>query len=261
MLGKDLSEALGGIADEKIEAAANLSQTRHRPLWFRVAACAAVVALLVSALLFWPGKTQTEDGRIVAAPGILKAYAYEVKDEKDTDFSQLEEYQFVVNQIKPGKNMWFPLSNYELAITLVVDEAYLEGLNVTFEVSTLHGTLVRNYHNREKYASYTEAVAGKSTVVANGETLYWEGFEFDSNGETGKMVGKDTIVYVDLIIKANEHIVGYAIFEIVALGGAYEGSARTGKLVSTVSFPMVDGCFQQVTKEYVQEEIANYKAK
>lgn len=260
MLGKDLSDVLGGISDDKIEAAAHVVPRSRRHIWIRVAACAAVLAILLTALL-WPGETKTEDGQIVVSPGILRAYAYEVKDEKDTDFSKLEEYEFVVNQIKPGKNMWFPVSNYELAITPVVDEAYLEEFAVSFEVSTQHGALVYNYHNREKYASYSEAVAGKYAVVANGETLYWEGFEFDSNEEAGKMVDKDTIIYVDLIIKANEHIVGYAIFEIVALGGAYEGSARTGKLVSTVSFPMVDGCFQDVTKEYVLEEIAKFKSK
>ena len=260
MLGKNLSEALSDISDDKIEAAANYAPKGRRQLWVRVAACAAVLSILLT-MFFWPGEVKVENGQIVAAPGILRAYAYEVKDEKDTDFSKLEEYEFVVNQIKPGKNMWFPISNYELAITPVVDEAYLEEFDVTFEVSTQHGALVYNYHNREKYTSYAEAVAGKYAVVANGETLYWEGFELYANGEAGKMVGKDTIIYVDLIIKANEHIVGYAIFEIVALGGAYEGNARTGKLVSTVSFPMVDGCFQDVTKEYVLEEIAKFKSK
>lgn len=58
MLGKDLSEALGGIADDKIEAAANMAPAHRRSTWVRVAACAAVLAILIGAMLFWPGSPQ-----------------------------------------------------------------------------------------------------------------------------------------------------------------------------------------------------------
>lgn len=58
MLGKDLSEALGGIAEDKIEAAANLAPAHRRPLWIRAAACAALVALLIGVVYFAPGKPQ-----------------------------------------------------------------------------------------------------------------------------------------------------------------------------------------------------------
>ena len=58
MLGKDLSEALCGIAEDKIEAAAQVAPESHRPLWVRAAACAAVLAILIGAVLFWPGSPQ-----------------------------------------------------------------------------------------------------------------------------------------------------------------------------------------------------------
>ena len=59
MLGKDLSEALSGIADDKIEAAANMTPVRyHRPTWARFAACAALVAVLIGVVYFAPGQPQ-----------------------------------------------------------------------------------------------------------------------------------------------------------------------------------------------------------
>lgn len=58
MLGKDLSEALSGIAEDKIEAAANMTPAHRRPLWIRAAACAALVALLIGVVYFAPGKPQ-----------------------------------------------------------------------------------------------------------------------------------------------------------------------------------------------------------
>lgn len=58
MLGKDLSEALGGIADDKIEAAMHMQKVSRKPRWIRVAACAAMLALLVTVVYFAPGKPQ-----------------------------------------------------------------------------------------------------------------------------------------------------------------------------------------------------------
>ena len=58
MLGKDLSQALSDISDDKIEAAANYAPKGRRQLWVRVAACAAVLALLVTGAFFAPGVPQ-----------------------------------------------------------------------------------------------------------------------------------------------------------------------------------------------------------
>lgn len=58
MLGKNLSEALSDISDDKIEAAAHVVPKSRRHIWVRIAACAAVLALLVGLVYFAPGKPQ-----------------------------------------------------------------------------------------------------------------------------------------------------------------------------------------------------------
>ena len=95
MLGKDLSEALGGIAEDKIEAAANLAPVRHRrPTWVRFAACAALVALLIGVVYFAPGKPQvmtdpTGGTRVVQKPMFgIQVYAADGPMEMDEEIDE-----------------------------------------------------------------------------------------------------------------------------------------------------------------------------
>ena len=231
-----------------------------RPVLRWVTAVAVAVVILFGALVFWPEGGDPSQPGIIAIPGVMKAYAYEVKDNKSVDFSKLGEYTFVENRIKPGQSIWNPFSNYELAITPVVNEANLQDYTITFEVTTKYGIIVGNYHNREKYKSYTDAVMGKCATIENGETLYWEGYEPNTGGDflyTYTDPGEDTI-YVDLVIRADTHIIGYAIFEIVPVEG-WDGLAYTGMLVYSAYYPMVDGQFQAVTEAFVLQEIENFK--
>lgn len=251
-----LSEALGAVPDDMLQEAMEVKKRKPvGKVLFRAAACLAVV---VGLLLASMGGGTDEP---TAMPGILKAYAYEVREQKNVDFTGLEEYIFVENQIKPGQNMWNPLTNYELAITPVVDEEELQDYTITFDVSTKHGLLVGNYHNREKYKTYADAEMGKQATIDNGETLYWEGYEPCLDGTARRKAvdpGDDTI-YVDLIIKADENIIGYAIFAIVPVEG-WDGNAYTGMLVHSVYYPMVDGQFQAINEAFVWQEIADYKS-
>ena len=78
MLGKDISEALGGIAEDKIEAAAGIAPRNNGHVWLRVAAVAAV-AVMVLTWLLWPGKPDvSEDDGVVKAPGMLRVYAFDL---------------------------------------------------------------------------------------------------------------------------------------------------------------------------------------
>ena len=77
MLGKDLSEALGGIGDDKILAAMKVyeKKRRRRGIIYRAAAMAAMLAILLTAAL-WPRRS--EDGELIIAPGVVRVYAYDL---------------------------------------------------------------------------------------------------------------------------------------------------------------------------------------
>ena len=252
----ELKMAVLSVEEEKSKKGSALRVVR------RIAACAAVLALLIGAMLFWPGETQTEDGRIIEAPGILKAYAYEVKDNKNVDFTKLDDYNLMNNEIEWDQNLWSPLLNYRgIAITPVVNEADFKDCTITFEVTTNRGELYGNYYNLEKYSGgMREARMGQSAVIENGETLYWEASE-ERGGDDfqyEQVSPDDGSIYINIVIKADTHIVGYAIIEIVPheeLGA----DVLTSKMIETVYFPKVDGEFQEIAAEYVHEEITQFK--
>lgn len=116
MLGKDLSEALGGITDDKIEAAANLAPAHRRPIWIRAAACAVVLALLVGLVYFAPGKSQVEPDptggtqvvqkpmfgiQVYAANGLM--YISEAEDEPIFAGEEIEEQDISLGIPMDGK--------------------------------------------------------------------------------------------------------------------------------------------------------------
>ena len=66
--------------------------------------------------------------------------------------------------------------------------------------------------------------------------------------------------YVEFVAWAGDHIVGYALAKIEPLGedSLYSHSVE---ILGSVTFPMENGEFQNVTEEYVQEQIKELKKK
>ena len=253
MLGKDLSVALGGISDAKIAAAAQVYTRKKntRILLFRIAAMAATLAILLTAAL-WPWKNG--DGQIVSAPGIMKVYACEVSEIEKTDFSKLEDYRLLENSINASAPIWVPFMSglQGLAFTPLVDEPCLSEHLIQFKISTNYGDMI------DRNAD----IHGKKVTVQNGSTIYWDGSQMvEDCGELENIdahlatIGR---IYIDLIILADDHIVGCAVFEMTRLEDM--NIAFTTKLLSTVYYPKVNDEFQKVTMEYVQQEISNIKS-
>ena len=64
--------------------------------------------------------------------------------------------------------------------------------------------------------------------------------------------------YVEFVAWAGDHIVGYALAKIEPLGedSLYSHSVE---ILGSVTFPLMDGKFQNVTEEYIQEQIKELK--
>lgn len=262
MLGKDLSEAMTGIADEKVQSAmeAHPRRGRGRNIWIRVAAMAATLAILLTAAL-WP--RENENG-IVTAPGILKAYAYEMKGSDKIDITEMEGMELVDDSIPSYMAIYCPFMSVArgVVITPVVAEESLKDAEITYEVTANYGELYGDFYS-EKYtggnkiqATREEAFLGKQASIKNWETIYWEGKE---------LLGEDSValtekVYVDMIIKADGNIVGYGIFEMDPWVEDGMVVGLTGHLKHTVFYPLVDGEYQEITADYVGQQIAEYKA-
>lgn len=243
--------------DELLEEVCSLlSEKKVRPnTWkivSRVAACAAVLAIMLTALL-WPAKNGTDENTIISAPGILKVYACELDD---VDPAQLAEYALIVGDTS-YKSTYSPIVNLACGgstLSFLTEEEMLEGHEITYDISINYGEIRKSGN---KYP-----LEDKNVTIGNGDTVYWtvdEVIKMISTDYTTEMVKEKTSgVYADVIIKADGNIVGYAVFEMVCtLPEIYFFNSI---LLRSVFYPKVDGEFQVITDEYVAEQIANTKA-
>lgn len=236
MSGKDLSEAMGGIADEKIESAIHAYEKKgtRRNVWFRVAAVAAMLAIVLTVAL-WP--RQSENGEIITAPGIMKVYGYDWEESQNID--ALEKYELTSNEDYFRMIYFAPLSaNIKSTFTFEVPEDYFGDAVVTFDVSC-------------EYKEFCDDI-----TVDNRKGIVFDSWELVKPlHEIGKEVGNGNF-YLDIVIRADGNIVGYGV---IAFCFYKDGQACKAYWFKTVCFPLVDGQYQDVSEEYVWEQIAQCK--
>ena len=249
---QDLQQAFSAahVPEDTLQAVLQREPTKkkggHRPLVWKLAACAAAMAILLTALLFWPAGSPGEGQQIVAIPGVMKVYACEMGD---MDPVQLEEYRLVEGDISSYKSWWSPyvdLMSEGIAITVVLDEETTNDHEIAVSCATNFGTLV---YNRE--------VLDEKSFIPNGEVVWWDGLQRSSEDAFRDIRNWKEPIYVDVIIRADGHIVGYAIVEIVCKDEQmllYYSTLR-----KSVFYPKVDGQFQNISEEYIQKEMCAYK--
>ena len=241
MLGKDLSEALGGIAEDKIEAAANMTPAHRRPLWIRAAACAAVLAILIGAVLFWPGSLTGDGGQIIAVPGVLRVYACDLEA---TPENEVQEHIFS-EDVFLWRAVWAAsiqdgdetTPHFGRPITFEMPKDYYGSAEITFEIS-----------------STTEGFC-KKTVLKNGEAFYLtKQVDVRTKIRLMQEMG-DKDLFLDVLIYADGRIVGYAVMNFYMHPDGYCYAYKC----ATVCFPMINGECQDVSEEYVWQRIEEYK--
>lgn len=258
MSGEDISRALGDIPEAQLASAMEVYGRKRsdRHIILRAAACAAVVALLLTALL-WPVGGEGENSEIIAMPGIVKVYACELDG---ADPLQLAEYALIEGDDFPYVPVWGPFFGWTGALNgipfaFLIEEEDLEGHTITFEISTNCGEL-------HSSAKQDYALLGKETQIHNGDTVHWRGYEvYKEHGGTDE-TWEQTLerlggVYVDIIIKADGNIIGFAIFELLCT--TPDAGVFSPQMCASVYYPKVDGEFQAVTDEYVSQQMTALK--
>ena len=264
-----LSKALGTIPDDMLlEAMETKRRGRVSTRLVRIAAMAAALALLLTGMHFWPAG---EDD-VVTMPGILKAYACDIESISE---DELEQYALVESLEQSYQTMWAQHINViakGITISLLLDDDSLGESDIDIEVSTNFGEL-RGNHYRDKYfvegdikQSRENAKLGKKGTIDNGEAVFWTGFELLDIYAAGEKAGKSKEesfletggVFVEFIVRVENHIVGYAVMEIISVD--YESEIFGIELRDSAYFPKVDGEYQNVTQEYLEKRIRSAKA-
>lgn len=266
MLGKDIAGALGGIPDEKIMDAMNVykRKQRSRNILFRAAAVAATLAIILTAAL-WPRKT--EDEKTITSPGFLKVYAYDLSS--GVAISEQEGVDLADSLVESPSAWWIGMNMYYgLPLTLNVSDERFEGMVVTFDVIAEHGNFYGDIYSEkykknaeDKVASMNDAELGDTFTIENGESIFWEDRKIRQEASAQGLLTEEylaelgDLIYVDVIVKADDQIAGYAVIVI----NHHSGLTYTAAVREVVFYMMEDGTIQEVTEEYVRQEIARLK--
>ena len=249
MNSEKFSQALEKVSDELLVDALNVYKRKEnrRNLWIRVTAVAATVAILLTALL-WPGKTA--DGEPITAPGILKVYAYDITN--GNDLEEMKRYE-ITNDTSVSVNdkhlpIWSPYLGIVTMIpyTLQVDNQYYPDMEITFDVSVNCGRFFLNRGTMNLGSKFT---------VDNGTVIHWDG---GAIWEVKEAVAADGDIFADIIIRADGSIVGYGVIEM-----KYEEDETLchPEKCFAVCFPMINGKFQNISEEYVHQQLMEYKTR
>ena len=245
MLDKAMGQALGGVSESYLESAMGVydRKRKERRRWRKVTAVAVAVVILFGALVFWPEGGDPSQPGIIAIPGVMKVYASEIElslnEEAHDGFN-------IGGGIASGYPIWMPytsVAGFGIPLTFSVPESPWADADITFQVSVEYGYFLDNKMDANKL--------GSSIILNNRDKVYWRG---TSISDIAEAVGENGMFFADVIIYADEYVVGYGVVTFV-----YVNRSCMAYSAKTVGFPMIDGYFQSVTEEYVRQRIAEYK--
>lgn len=244
-----LFAAISDIDPALIEEAATPPVRTIRNRLVRLGAMAAVLALLLTGLLWLPKPMDSHN--IISAPGGLRVYA---SDLDYSDIAELSKYE-LNDAVDSYRGIVVPYTNFggaPLPILFCFPNELYPNAHISINVSVEHGTFFTKKDG-------TVADCGSSIQVNNGEKVYWS---HGSVEEARELYGSGGMFYASIILYADNNIVGYGIIDFVFYDPDLPGgrpSYVTDRLTA-VCFPMVDGEYQNVPESYVWEKIAEHKA-
>lgn len=270
-----LYDAVSGIDPALIEEASAPPAVKKFPLR-RIASIAACLALIAALMLHKP--TVGPEGGYVSAPGILAVTAYAFEDGNNFTEVPLEytssplfEHGYCPLGLNcvPGHPISFHVPDGEdMTLDISVNEGH---------IFDWHCDIVDGYF----VVRDGDSIRAQNVTITEDMTLYWRNFYDDPvTGESSAFFpfkGYDNIVntdpktgevsavfhngtrmeniYIDIIIRSGEHITGYAVIHMKPY---YDGAFQS-VVIESVSYPQVDGEYQDIPQEYVDAQIRNAK--
>lgn len=260
-----LFDAITDLDDDLIVEAAAPRMLPWPVMAKRIAAVAAVVAILLAALL-WPAS----DENYVTGPGLLVVRAYAVDEDNITDANSTILKEGVE---LPFEYYWCPAMSVGpsgVPLKFSLSEEEYPDKSITFEIFLDGGSFLqpnpdfdwRDYINLPEWTEpdipANFELSGHFTVE-NNEVLYWQPRTYVKDPITNETIDSflpdGPSFYADIIIRADDHIVGYAVVEFFQYdrkpyseGGIPSYSAC---VLVTASFPKVEGEYQNISTDYM----------
>ena len=270
-----LTQALGGVSDDLLLEASQVTPKRRiATRWRRLTAVAAAVAIFFTALVLWP--TQDE---IVTGPGlfVVRAYAAGTQDFTEENGVLLKEGVTLPSYVYDNG-----LSSVDDRMTFMLslpDETY-EGMEITFECILTEGSfrqtfimVTENLSPEELseiwdfgYPYHMKAYLGDHFTVKNHQKMVWVPYTitFDHDRReysVDEYTFEGEQAFACIVVRADNHIVGYVVLEIYGDADTATDTASGtlfnryyARVLKAVSFPQVNGRFQKVSIDYVNEQ-------
>jgi hypothetical protein len=253
---------------EKVLAAQDGRETaKRRNVARRIVAAAAALALLVTGWLFWP----VDEDSYVTAPGLLVVRAYAVNNPIISEENSMILEEGVTLPWEYGYDSGTNVVAHGMPLFLSVSQDIYEGMEITFEcfVSGAYlyqdvDLLIDENGAIDGFHYWSTSYLGNHCKINTNHTIYWSPYDRKFDYDKREVISvpgrfQEDRDFVDIIIRADDYIVGYAVIEIFA-DPEYSGN-RPGcndryyaRLLETVSFPPVEGKWQDISKAYVKGE-------
>ena len=88
----------------------------------------------------------------------------------------------------------------------------------------------------------------KDAVIRTNESLYWHPMDMNSDHRQ---------IYVDIVMRENDHYTGYVIIEIEPDGTSGDYRAE---VIKSTEYPQINGTFQSITEEQVKKRMEDFKS-
>ena len=255
------------------------SKTDFRQLAKRAAVCAAVLALLIGSVFFWPASEEN----YITAPGMIKVYAHGVdaSGNATVESVELEEGVEFTSTV-----VYDPTKSYRqhFPFSFTVDKSLYPNMDITMEVSTDAGIFYKNEPYNPDSPLHLPGTPdifqifsqfyGQHFVVGIDKQLYWEpeGFDYaylkeqiegknyDLNSAYKKHGYVNNPSFINVIIRADDYIIGYCVMAIREINenDGHPDREFSFEVLTIASFPEVNGKLQNVTLEYVEAQISYF---
>ena len=275
MSGERISHALGDISDELLCSAMQIHGKKRRGTSAIASVVAAAVLLLAVMGVAWK---QAVKQPIRTAPGVITVLTH-VLDENGNLTEQaevLKEGELFLPKIRQeaGSCQTFPFS-------FQVDESLYPGMKLKLQLFTTDGIFCKNDDSGQDDPNLPEVLRlllryyGQAYETEVGRDVYWQTDGFDylfmaEQVEKGDYTFSAAYrnesfdkgpAYIHVILRADDHIVGFCVIKISLVDESVAVANRQFRfeVLSSVSYPQVNGRYQNVAEEDVQRHILDVR--
>lgn len=253
------SKALGEIDPKYVEESNNYKKKNKRPTWIKWGTMAACLCLIAITAMTIPSLLKPQDNNsistddfsstpeMVAAPGFLMVTAYAASSEEAIAAGAPAEEEVIMQEgiDVPVNDNWNLAMSSRPGIPLKLSS--LDHSDLVFEISVDGGELLLWEGGKITHLD-------SPYNALNNTTVYWTSLTQTNKGEFERYNQNDA--HITILIREGKNIVGYAVVAIHT-AELEEDPTQTyyAKLLKSISFPKVNGKYQNVTDEYVANEI------